>query len=239
MTAIEHEHIEVPVDDGTKVDLYVARPTDEHDRQAGLLVFQEIFGVNAHIRDVCARFARLGYTAVAPDMFHRTAPLFEAAYTDFSGRQHAQATSGEQRSADIRAAHGWVHKLLCDRTDDVSIGAIGFCMGGGLAFRANATVPLKAAVSFYGGAMSNELVELAPAQHGRLLLVWGGKDPMITVDRRRASEDALSAADKTFTSIVFSDAQHGFFCDVRGSYDEIAAKESWALVTQFLAHHLG
>jgi carboxymethylenebutenolidase len=76
------EYVTLPVSDGTSMRAYVARP--EGNPKGGLLVIQEAFGVNEHIRDLAERFAREGYLAIAPEMFHRTAPGLEAGYTDFS-----------------------------------------------------------------------------------------------------------------------------------------------------------
>lgn len=82
MAEIRTEWVDLDVADGTTMRAYVARPQDARPR-SGLLVFQEAFGVNAHIRDVTERFAREGYHALAPELFHRTAPGFEGSYTNF------------------------------------------------------------------------------------------------------------------------------------------------------------
>ncbi len=101
--AIQTEFVNLSVSDGTTMRAYVAHP--EGAPRAGIMVFQEIFGVNAHIRDVTERFAREGYLAVAPEVFHRTGPGFESGYTDMNpGRTHAQATTDD--GLDVtRAAH--------------------------------------------------------------------------------------------------------------------------------------
>lgn len=238
MGSISHEHVTVPVEDGTELDLYIARPGDDHDRHAGVIVLQEIWGVNAHIRDVTDRFARLGYTAVAPDVFHRTARNFEAPYTDMTGLAHAKAMTAEGARADLAAAHAWVHDALAVSTDTPGVAAVGFCMGGRLAWVANATLPLSCAVSFYGGGIASAHLELAAAQRAPVLLLWGGKDKHITRDNRRAIADALDAAGKRFTEVNVGHADHGFFCDQRPSYDAEAAREAWGLVTAFLTSNL-
>src|SRR5215467_13794103 len=101
------ESITLSVSDGTSLRAYVAHPAGKP--RAGLMVFQEAFGVNAHIRDVTERFAGQGYLAIAPDLFHRTAPGFESGYEDFSVvMPHLGALTDAGLEADIRAAYGWL-----------------------------------------------------------------------------------------------------------------------------------
>ncbi len=234
MTAIQHEWIDVPSTDGGTLGLYIARPAAAGDVKAGVIVLQEIWGVNAHIRDVTDRFARLGYLAAAPDVFHRTARRFEAPYSDMSGMQHAKSLTPEGVRADLVTTHAHVTREL---GEDAPVASVGFCVGGRLSFTANAFLPLAAAVCFYGGGIASSL-DLAPAQHGPLLLFWGGKDTLISREDRRATADALEAAGKRFTEVNVGHAQHGFFCDQRPTYDAEAAKEAWGLVTAFLKTNL-
>lgn len=237
LTATIHEWETLSTEDGTELSVFVARPAAQGDHNTGVIVLQEIWGVNAHIRDVCDRFARLGYTAVAPDLFHRTAPRFDAPYDDRSGREHAMKLTPESVRADLAATHAFLYARLEPGSDDPRIAACGFCMGGRLAFVANAMFPLACAVSFYGGGLASHL-ELAAEQHGPLLLFWGGKDTLITKADRRAVADALEEAGKRFTEVNVGHASHGFFCDARPSYDKEAAREAWGLVTAFLATNL-
>lgn len=234
MIPISHQHVSVTPADGTTMDLYVAQPADEHDLHAGVLVLQELWGVNQHIREVTDRLARLGYTAVAPDLFHRTAPGFSAPYTEMSGLPHAQGITPEQAAADLRAAHGWLRTLLLESTDDPRIASVGFCFGGALSFLANAELPLTGAVSFYGTGIPRQYLARARDQHGPVLLFWAGRDPHCSAADRRSVADALQAADKPYIDVVVGHAQHGWFCDQRKVHDPVAAKHAWALVTVFL-----
>ena len=238
MTPISHQHVSVPVSDGTEMDLYVSRPADGINRHAGILVLQEIWGVNGHIREVTDRLARLGYTAVAPDVFHRTAPRFEAPYTEMTGMPHAQALTPEQSAADLRAAHTHLRSLLLRTEDEPKIGSVGFCLGGALSFLANAELPLAAAVSFYGAGIARVHIGRAKDQHGPLLMFWGGLDRHITAADRRAVIDALSEANKPFVNVEVGHADHGFFCEERSVHDPVAAKQAWDLLTSFLESHL-
>src|SRR3954468_3461720 len=101
------EWVELAVSDGTSMPAYVARPTEPPGR--GLLVFQEAFGVNAHIRDVTERFAKQGFLAIAPELFHRTAPGFDCAYSEFAkAMPQLEAVTEQTLDRDARAAHAWL-----------------------------------------------------------------------------------------------------------------------------------
>src|ERR1700689_5344430 len=122
---IRSEYVELKVSDGTTMQAWTARPTAAGSLP-GLLVFQEAFGVNAHIRDVTQRFAREGYVAIAPELFHRTADGFEARYDDFpSTVPHMRALRDHDMEADQWAAYEWLRGNIAN---DALIAAIGYCM---------------------------------------------------------------------------------------------------------------
>jgi carboxymethylenebutenolidase len=236
MDSIRTEKVRLQVSDGTSMSAYVAAPA-EGAKAPGLLVFQEIFGVNAHIRDVTERFAKQGYVAVAPDLFHRTAPDYQAEYKDVpAGLQHAQALTPEGLIADARAAFDWLQKN--PRVAPNATACLGFCMGGRVSFLANSALPLKAAVSFYGGGIAPALLPRAGQQQAPILFFWGGMDARISQQDVRAVHDAMTQAKKVFVNVEFSDAEHGFFCDARGSYKESAAKQAWDLTLRFLGTYV-
>jgi len=237
MAAIESGYVFVKVDDQTEMALFVARPSGAAQAPA-LLVLQEAFGVNEHIREVTERCARAGYLAVAPELFHRSAPHgYEGSYEDMAGVMvHYQAVTEAGLEADLRATMSWLQRD--SQCDTARIGAIGFCMGGRAAFIANAILPLRAAVSYYGGGIAPTYLPHAAQQHGPLLLIWGGLDKHIDLHQRHAVADALRAAHKTFVEVEYSDADHGFFCDARSSYNVFAASESWALTLAFLSNRM-
>ncbi|MBV9848323.1 MAG: dienelactone hydrolase family protein [Armatimonadetes bacterium] len=233
--------ITLAVSDGTQMPAHVARPA-QAGPYPGLLVFQEAFGVNAHIRDVTERFARAGYTAIAPALFHRTDPDFEGSYTEFGAAMpHMQALTEDGLAADVRAAHAWL--ASGDGGGATAIGSIGYCLGGRVSFLADSVLPLQASVSYYGGGIAPGprgpgLLGRAGDLHAPLLLFWGGKDAHIGPDQRRAVEDALIAAGKTYTEVTFSQADHGFFCDARAAYEPVSARHSWALTLAFFETYL-
>lgn len=233
-TTARTDYVTVPVSDGTAMNAFVARPLDGASAPA-IVVFQEAFGVNDYIRDVAERFAALGMVAIAPELYHRTAPAgFTANYGDFETvRAHMGKMTREGLEADIDASYSW---LASDKSvDPEEIAAVGFCMGGRVAYIANSRVPLRAAISFYGGGIAPDLLPLASAQRGPILMFWGGLDHHILPEQYRAVADALSDANATHEQVVFSQADHGFFCDQRASYNPIASRQAWAMLKEFLA----
>ncbi|HTW59053.1 MAG TPA: dienelactone hydrolase family protein [Terriglobales bacterium] len=232
-TAIIKEKVELKVAGSTPMAAYVARP-EGNIPHPGLMVFQEAFGVNSHIRNVAERFAAEGYVAIAPELFHRTAPPgFEGSYGDFAAVvPHYQAVTSDAAEADALAAYDWLQSNSQVKADAIS--CVGFCMGGRVAFLANSVLPLRAAVSFYGGGIAPGLLDRAAKLHGPMLLVWGGLDKHITPEHRKAVTDALSARQKSYINVEFSQGDHGFFCDERASYNQEAARQAWALTLEFL-----
>ena len=220
------------VSDGSQMTAYVARP-DDLAVHPGIIVLQEAFGVNSHIRKVTDRFAEQGYVAIAPELFHRTAPGFEGSYTDFQAvTPHMRAMTVAGAEADLRATFDWLRAEKFVQAERIS--SAGFCMGGRISFLANSILPLHAAASFYGGGIGPELAGRAGALQGAMLLVWGLLDKHIGVEQRRIVTDALDAAGKPYVNLEFSNADHGFFCDERAAYQAQAARESWALLLEFL-----
>jgi len=228
--------VTIPVADGTTMAGYLAVPTTPGPH-AAVVVIQEIFGVNAHIRDVTERFAHAGYLVLAPEIFHRFAPGYQGSYDDIPASiALTSKLTPDGAAADLAAAHAW----LAARNDvrPGRIAAIGYCMGGRLAFVANATLPLGAAVSYYGGGIATNHLEIASALHGPQLLVWAGNDPWIPAADRDRVHAAVRDAGKRCVNVEFSGVNHGFFCDARSDYDAGASRQAWALTLAFLDHWL-
>jgi carboxymethylenebutenolidase len=241
MVEIHVDWTMLQVGDGTSMRAYVAQ--GDGKPRAGLIVLQEAFGINAHIRDVTERFAREGYCAAAPELFHRTGPGFEGSYTNFEAiMPHMRALTTEGMEADTRAAFTFLQEKLGG--SQAPVACVGFCLGGRVSFLANAELPIKAAVSFYGGGIAPNpttggLLDHAGSLHAPQLFFWGGLDKHIGPDQRKAVMDAMSNAGKSFVNVEFSDADHGFFCDARASYNAAAAQQAWALTNAFLNLYLG
>ncbi|HTB63154.1 MAG TPA: dienelactone hydrolase family protein [Opitutales bacterium] len=230
--------ITLRVGDGTTMAAYVARPTGAGPFP-GLIVFPEAFGVNAHIRDVCDRFAREGYLAIAPELYHRTAPAgFTLPYEDFmtKGMPHMSAVTPAGLEHDTCAAWDWLQAQPQVRKG--AMACIGYCLGGRTAFLANSVKPFAAAVSYYGGGIAQGMLPRAAAQHGPILLFWGGLDTHILPEHTAQVAQALRAAKKPHINVEISFADHGFFCDARATYNAQAAAEAWALTLTFLKENL-
>src|SRR3989344_4323150 len=230
------------VSDGTQMGAYVARTASSAAH--GIIVLQEAFGVNDYIRRMTDRFAAQGYLAIAPELFHRTAPGFEADYEtrEAAGPEGSRgsvaeamgALTAEGQIADAQAAYDW---LVGQGVPVGKIAAIGFCMGGRAAYLANSALPLAASVSFYGGGIAT-LLDRAAALHCPQLLVWGGADAHIPPEQTRAIVDALAVAGKPYVEATWSEAGHGFACDARSSYHAPSAHQALALADAFFVENL-
>ncbi len=229
--------IELKVADGTTLRAYTVRPAGPGPFP-GLMVFQEAFGVNGHIRDVAERFADEGYVAIAPELFHRTAPPgFEGDYQNFEGvKPHYLAITAAGLEADTRAAWDWLAGRAEVRPG--AIACIGYCLGGRVSFLANTVCPFKAAIAYYGGGIGPELLKRAPDLHGPMLFFWGGLDLHIPPEQVAAVIESLQQAGKPYINVAISYANHAFFCDDRANYNEQAAREAWALTLAFLREKL-
>ncbi len=227
----------LPLSDGTTAHAYAARPPHAEGPVPGIILLQEAFGVNHHIRSVADRLAQAGYAVVAPELFHRTAaPGLEIPYSDFaSAMPHLQGITVEGLTADLRAAHAWLGAQPGVAAD--KIGSIGFCLGGRVSFLANAVLPLAAAVSYYGGG-TQQLTARAADLHAPHLFFWGGLDQHISKENIAEVINAVAAAGKPYVNTVISYADHGFHCDERPSYNAAAAREAWALTLAFFADKL-
>lgn len=222
------ERVELAVSDGTTMHGHVARPARALSNAPGVIVMQDAYGWTPFLADVTRRFADAGFLAIAPEFYHRDGHGITMPYDEEllrKGQRPTLTAAGE--IADGEAAYAW----LRSETGNDRIAAYGFCMGGRLAYQLNAHVPLRAAVSFYGVAPTFDEVA---SQHAPLLMIWAGLDHHIKLSERRNMADALTAAGKKHTQLVFGDAQHGFFCHAREwVYSESATRQSWAISMEY------
>jgi len=240
------ERVQIPVAGGAPMGGYLARPEDGPPRPA-VLVFMEIFGVNAHIRDVTERVAREGYVALAPDYFHRTGPGVEYGYDPegmAAGIKLLSALKSDEMIADARAAIAFLRARPDVRGD--RIGAMGFCIGGHMTYLVACETDLRAAASFYGGGIAapkgpggaESTVSRTPKLRGKLLALFGGKDAMIPSQQVDAVRDALVKAGTRYEVVVYADADHGFFCDQRATFHKPSAEDGWRRVKALFAEEL-
>jgi carboxymethylenebutenolidase len=202
-----------------------------------VIVFQEAFGVNSHIKNVVDRIATMGYIAIAPELFHRTAPVgFDSPYGNFAAIQpHYIALTNPLLEDDIHATFNYLQQM--DNVQKNKIASIGFCLGGKVSFIANSILPLSAAISFYGGG-THTIADRAENLSADHLFFWCGKDQHITPEHIQTITSAMDKAGKNYINAIISYAEHGFNCDERAAFHPLASKEAWALVTAFLKNRL-
>jgi carboxymethylenebutenolidase len=205
-----------------------------------VIVAQEAFGVNEHIRDVCRRFAREGYVALAPDMYHRSGDMLAFAYDDPARRAPFSQLTNEGIESDVNAAIAHLGDL--PEADPGRIGIAGFCVGGFMAFLAACRTDVATAICFYGGGIVNprEGLKLEPLllEADRIkvpvLCLFGEKDASIPLAEVEAIRSRLAMQPREHEVHVYPGAEHGFFCDERGSYDAEAADDAWRRTVQWL-----
>jgi carboxymethylenebutenolidase len=211
----------------------------------GVVVLQEAFGVNAHIRDVCKRLAAEGYAALAPELYHRTASGVAVDYSDMpAARRHLAEVTNDSLTTDVRA--GFSHLRGLAGVDPGRVGVLGFCMGGFTAFLAACRTDTAATVAFYGGGIVRPrpglklvpLLEEAGSIDAPLLCIFGETDTAIPPEDVEAIRSRLQALGKVHEVVVYPEAGHGFLCSDRASYHEAAAVEAWARTLEWLGRHL-
>jgi carboxymethylenebutenolidase len=195
-----------------------------------VVVIQEWWGLVPHIKDVTERFAKEGFVALAPDLYHgktTTSP-------DEAGRLLMEMDA-ERAGREIAAAGAFL--LNRPECTSKSFGVVGFCMGGALAqYAATSNPSVGAAVSFYGGFKKVPL--RWENLSGPILLIYGELDEGVPASEAKPLEDKLKALGKKAETIIFRGAPHGFFNDTRpGIYREECAKDAWQrTVDHFRAH---
>jgi carboxymethylenebutenolidase len=219
--------------------LHLASP-DQEPRGA-VMVLQEAFGVNDHIRDVCRRFADAGYVAAAPHLFHRSGDP-QLGYEDMQEvMPFIMQLQADEIEADIEAT---LEHLASIGFESQRVAAVGFCMGGSISFVAGCYWPLGAAVSFYGGGIAQSrfglppLVDLAPTLQSPWLGLFGDLDGSIPITEVEGLRTAVANAAPEAEVVRYPDANHGFHCDARSSYHEPSAKDAWERTLAFLEVHL-
>ena len=244
--SIQGDEITITTSGGETMGGYLARPEGDEARPA-VLVFMEIFGINDHIRDVTRRVAAAGYVALAPDYFHRTGAGIQLGYDDdgfAEGMKLLNQLQADEMIADARDAVAYLRgraDVLGDR-----IGAIGFCIGGHMTYLTACETDIQAAASYYGGGIA------APAGPGgaaatlsrtskiggRIECYFGGKDSLIPMDQVDAIRKALGDAGTDHHIQIYENADHGFHCDQRATFDEGASSDAWKRTLALFADKL-
>lgn len=220
------ETVTLTANDGHSFDAYVARPADQP--KAGLVIVQEIFGVNRHIRGVADGFAKDGYLAVAPAMFDRVERGIELGYDKddvATGRAIRTKIAWDDAMNDVKAALGFL-------AGAGKVGVIGYCWGGSVAWLAACRLNPAAAVCYYGGNIHdcrNEKPSCPVQFH------FGEEDAAIPMDHVKA----IAEANPKQEQFTYPGAGHGFNCEMRGSYHPESAALARERTLAFLARTIG
>jgi carboxymethylenebutenolidase len=220
------EFITLKASDGHEFAVYVAEP--EGLPRGGIVLIQEIFGVNSHIRGVCDGFAADGYKVIAPALFDR---IERGVETGYSPDEVAAAR-------ELKGRMDWDSPLLdigaaADTLSGLKTGVIGYCWGGSLAWLAATRLDgFAAAVCYYGGQINDFRDESAKCP---VMMHFGTEDASIPME----AVEAIRAAQPDATIHIYEGAGHGFNCEQRGSYDEASAATARERTIAFLAENIG
>jgi len=220
------QNIKLTASDDFQLGAYRADPAQAPN--GAIVVIQEIFGVNHHIRSVCDRLAKQGYVAIAPAIFDRLEPNFQSGYSPDEVANARKFVAHPDWAAMLRDTQAAI-----DAVKDVGpVGIIGFCLGGSIAYTAAARLSgLSAAIGYYGGAIVRFADEKpkVPTQ-----LHFGEKDAGIPL----SDVETIKSKRPDVEVYVYPGAQHGFHCDERASYDKASADIAWPRSIAFFAKHL-
>jgi carboxymethylenebutenolidase len=222
--------VKIPVADG-EIPAYRAQPSTGKNFPI-ILVLQEIFGVHEHIQDVTRRFAKLGYLAIAPELFVRQGDVSKLNSIE-EIRPIVAKVPDAQVLSDLDATVDWAVKSAKGNAD--RLGITGFCWGGRITWLYAAHNPkVKAGVAWYGRLVGDATqltpkhpIDIASALTVPVLGLYGGKDTGIPLDTVEQMRTQLKSSSSKSQIIVYPDAPHAFFADYRPSYREKEAKEAW------------
>jgi carboxymethylenebutenolidase len=220
------ERVELTAADGFRLSAYRADPAGKP--RGGLVVAQEIFGVNSHIRGICDGYAADGYVAIAPALFDRYERDFDIGYTPVDvarGRELKVLAKADAALLDVAAARAAV-------SGAGKVGIVGYCWGGYLAWIAAARLAdFACAIPYYGGGMTDAVAEQPKCP---VMAHFGERDAMIPA----AGVKALAAAHPS-AQVYLYPADHGFNCDQRDAFDAAAARLSRERTLAFLRRNIG
>ncbi len=230
---IDAGEVKIPVADGT-IPAYQAKPSSGGPFPT-VLVVQEIFGVHEHVKDVCRRFAKLGYFAVAPELFARQGDASKYTMADIQKLfgEVVSKVPDAQVMGDLDATVAWAK--TSGKADTSKLAITGFCWGGRIVWLYSAHNPnLKAGVAWYGGLVREKTalqpshpIDVVGSLHAPVLGLYGANDtgiPLSTVDQMKT---AIAAAKKPSEFVVYPNTPHAFYADYRPSYRKEAADDGW------------
>jgi carboxymethylenebutenolidase len=223
--------VKIPVKDG-EIPAYRAMPANG-DKFPVVLVVQEIFGVHEHIQDICRRFAKLGYLAIAPEMFARQGDVSQMSNIQDIISKVVSKVPDAQVMSDLDSTVAWAEKSSKGNID--KLGITGFCWGGRIVWLYSAYNPkVKAGVAWYGRLVGEPKpltpknpIDIAAQLTVPILGLYGGSDDGIPVTTVEQMREALKAGNSGSEIIVYPDTPHGFHADYRPSYRKEQAQDGW------------
>jgi len=236
--------------DSSPMDCYVAKATNSAARP-WVIVAMELFGVNDHIRDIADRLSAQGYNAIAPNFYHRTLPGASFPFSEDGRKQgfeHLHMLKRHGVVNDVDAVMNWIRAQSEQRT---TVAFLGFSLGGHIAYLASTQFAIAACACFYGGWItSNDIplsqpdatITLTPgiaAHNGRIIYFAGGRDHVISREQLDQLSLALIAAHANHEIVIYPEAQHGFFCEMRETFHRSSRDDAWTRVLSLFAEALG
>ncbi|MFM9264493.1 dienelactone hydrolase family protein [Tychonema sp. BBK16] len=233
--------VKIPVKDG-QIPAYRAMPANGSNFPV-VLVIQEIFGVHAHIQDICRRFAKLGYLAIAPEMFARQGDVSKISDIQEIVSKVVSKVPDAQVMSDLDATVDWAQKS--GKGNINKLGITGFCWGGRTVWLYAAHNPkVKAGVAWYGRLVGDSTpltpkhaIDLAPTLTVPILGLYGGKDELIPNDTVEKMQQVLNSGSSGSEIVLYPDTPHGFNADYRPTYREKEAKEAWKRLQDWFKKH--
>ena len=232
--------VKIPVEDG-EIPAYRAMPATGKNFPI-VLVLQEIFGVHEHIQDICRRFAKLGYLAIAPEMFARLGDVSQLSNIQ-EIRKVVSKVPDAQVMSDLDATVAWAASSA--KGNNNKLGITGFCWGGRIVWLYAAHNPkVKAGVAWYGRLVGENTpltpkhpVDIAAGLKVPILGLYGGNDDGIPVETVEQMRKALKAGGNTSEIVLYPDTPHAFFADYRPSYRKEQAEDGWKRLQAWFKQH--
>ena len=233
--------VEIPVKDGS-IPAYRAMPATGSNFPV-VLVVQEIFGVHAHIQDICRRFAKLGYLAIAPQMFARQGDVSKMTDIQEIISKVVSKVPDTQVMSDLDATVAWAEKSSKGNIN--KLGITGFCWGGRIVWLYSAYNPkVKAGVAWYGRLISpptsltpKHPIDIAASLKVPVLGLYGGKDDYIPNDTVEKMREVLKTGSSGSEIVLYPDTPHGFNADYRTTYRQKEAQDAWKRLQAWFKQH--
>lgn len=231
---------------GFELDAYLAMPIQE-GIYPGVIVIQEIFGVNEHIQEVTEKLAQEGYVAIAPAIYQRQVPGFAVGYSEAEtklGREYKVKTQAPELLSDLQACISYLYHQ--PQVKQSGVGTIGFCFGGHVAYLAATLQDVKAIASFYGAQIATwcpgeakPTITRTKEITGTIYTFFGTADPLIPNEQTEQIEQALIQHQIDHQVFRYEGVTHGFMCDYRPqSYNADAAQDAWKKVLDLFSQKL-